>query len=135
MSYHLLSYFALFLPIVMVVYQVIPKRFRFLVMLAADYTMYFLFSGFLVFYLIGASMVTYGMGLWLERVERKAEGTPKEITKQKRKVLALGVCLFLAVLLVVKYFNFFAGELVELWNRWGADVTFTPVRSHVKCLL
>ena len=48
MSYHLLSYFALFLPIVMVVYQVIPKRFRFLVMLAADYTMYFLFSGFLV---------------------------------------------------------------------------------------
>ena len=128
MSYHLLSYFALFLPIVMVVYQVIPKRFRFLVMLAADYTMYFLFSGFLVFYLIGASMVTYGMGLWLERVERKAEGTPKEITKQKRKVLALGVCLFLAVLLVVKYFNFFAGELVELWNRWGADVTFTPVR-------
>lgn len=126
MSYHLITYFGLFLPIVMVVYQLVPKKFRFVAMLAANYTMYVMFSKFLVFYLIGASLVTYGLGRWLEHVDKTAQGTPKEITKKKRKVLALGACSFLAVLLVLKYFNFFAGEIVGIW---GGD--FTPIKFLV----
>lgn len=45
MAYHLLTYSLIFLPVVIALYQLCPARFRFVVLLAADYTFFCMISG------------------------------------------------------------------------------------------
>lgn len=65
MAYHLLTYSLIFLPVVIALYQLCPARFRFVVLLAADYTFFCMISGKLLVWLLLATLVTYGTGRWL----------------------------------------------------------------------
>lgn len=126
MSYNFLAYFALFLPIVVLVYQVVPQKFRFVVLLIADYTFFCIISRFLVVYLLFATVLTYYIGLWIEKISLKSGFTAKELTGKKRKALALGIVINILVILILKYTNFFAGAI---FNIFGKD--FTPIRFLV----
>ncbi len=53
MEYHLLTYSLLFLPIVIVLYQIVPQKYRCAVLLAADYLFFWMVSKrLIVFFLI-----------------------------------------------------------------------------------
>ena len=52
MAYHLLTYSLIFLPVVIALYQLCPARFRFVVLLAADYTFFCMISGKLLVWLL-----------------------------------------------------------------------------------
>lgn len=114
MSYHLIAYFAIFLPAVILIYQLTPQKFRWMTLLAADYLFFWMISGKLVLYLLFATVMTHYIGLWLENTGLTAEGTAKQITKKKRYVLAFGILVNLAILIVLKYFNFFGQNLSAL---------------------
>lgn len=131
MSYHLVKYFALFLPIVIIIYQLVPKKFRFVVMLAADYTFFFLCSKWLVLYLIGSTLITHFVGLWLEKAELAGTVTGKMLTLKKRKILAVGILSNLGILIVLKYFNFFGINIADFINFVGGDVKFSTVKFLV----
>lgn len=121
MSYHLIAYFAIFLPAVVLAYQLTPQKFRWMTLLTADYLFFWMISGKLVLYLLFATVMTHYIGLWLENVSLTAEGTAKQITKKKRYVLAFGILVNLAILIVLKYFNFFGQNLSALSELFSLD--------------
>ena len=115
MSYHLLAYFAIFLPLVILIYQITPQKFRWMILLAADYVFFWMISGKLILYLLFATIMTHYIGLWLETAAQ-AGGSAKQVTKRKRKVLAFGILVNLTILIILKYFNFFGENLSALSN-------------------
>ena len=62
MAYHESMYFLVFLPVVLIGYQLAPKRVRFGVLLFFSYCFYFLFSHRLILFLAGATGITYIVG-------------------------------------------------------------------------
>ncbi len=131
MSYHLVKYFALFLPAVIVLYQLVPKKFRFVVLLAADYVFFFMCSKGLLLYLIGATLMAHYIGIWLENVSLTEVGDSKTITHKKRKVLAFGILVNLAILVVLKYFNFFGQTVSDLVHLFNGKWQFSPFKFLV----
>ena len=131
MSYHLLEYFALFLPIVILVYQMFPQKYRKAVLLVANYTFFYMISGTLLIYLVGATIFTHYIGIWLENVMLTAEGDAKTITKKKRKVLAFGVLANLGLLIILKYLNFFGQTASDVVNLFTDAWKFEPIKFMV----
>ena len=127
MSYHLVKYFAAFLPLVIIVYQLVPKKFRFVVMLAADYLFFFLFSKWLLAYLLMSTVITHLVALWLERADMTALSDSGKQTSRKRRILAVGILSNLGVLVVLKYFNFLGSNVVGFINLFGADISFNAI--------
>lgn len=131
MAYHLLSYLVVFLPIVIFVYQLVPQRYRFIVLLMADYVFFWLISGKLILYLLGTTLLTHYVGLWLERVDLKGEHDRKTAVIEKRKILAFGVLISLWVLILLKYTNFFGSILSDLANCFGIPWKFRGIQFLV----
>ena len=112
MAYHLLTYSLIFLPVVIALYQLCPARFRFVVLLAADYTFFCMISGKLLVWLLLATLVTYGAGRWLAAIPvRHSDLHGKALTRKKRGVLALGIVLILGALVTLKYLRVFGVTL------------------------
>ena len=107
MSYHLMDYFAFFLPVVLLLYQMAPQKGRPVVLLIANYAFFYLISGPLVVYMLFSTIFTHYIGLWMENVSLTSEGDAKQITKKKRQVLLFGLVISIGILAVLKYFNFF----------------------------
>ncbi len=132
MAYHTAVYLALFLPLVLFAYQLAPKKIRWCVLLAAGYSFFWLISKGLVAYLLGTTLFTHYVGIWLGwmklRCRTEAEQAPKEdqaeIRKQyKRKekwILAGGILALVGVLAWLKYYNFFAENMNVLFEMSGS---------------
>lgn len=126
MAYHTLLFLVIFLPLVLIVYQLMPKNYRPMVLLAAGYVFFFSFSRLLLVYLLGATFVMYAAGIGIEKyqlefkeqkkgLDREGVKTLKKaITQKKRRVLLAGILLLVGVLAVVKYYNFFAENVTSL---------------------
>lgn len=127
MSYHLVKYFAVFLPLVIIVYQLVPKKFRFIAMLAANYLFFFMCSKWLVVYLIVSTLITHFVGLWLERADATALADVVKQTRRKRRILLVGILSNLGILIVLKYFNFLGSNIIGLANLFGLDVTYNAI--------
>lgn len=124
MGYHLFKYALGFLPLVLLIYQIVPRKFRFVVMLIADYTFFCLISKGLIVYLLAATGCTYGFSRWMEHIDGLDLGSNKLKTKKKRKILLLAIILQLGILLVLKYFNFFAGGIAGLFKASYRPIKF-----------
>ena len=123
MAYHTLVFLVVFLPLVILFYQLAGKKYRPMVLLAAGYLFFFSFSRMLCLYLLGVTAVLYVAGIAIEKCqqdfneqkkgqERNAvKELKKVVTKQKKHILLCGLLILLGVLLCVKYYNFFAGNI------------------------
>lgn len=112
--------FLLFVAVVVGAYFVVPKKIRWVVLLGASYLFYFLNSEWLILVMLAQTLITFACGLWMERVFSRGAQKAKELPKKEaraekrrtksaaRRVMALGVVINLAVLLFLKYWNFFA---------------------------
>ena len=115
MSYHNPVYLFLFLPAVLLAYQLTPRKRRWILLLFAGYFFFWTISGKLVLYLIGTTFFTHYIGLWLDLLKtsckekgEKEKAVRTQYRKKERLVLALGVCTLLGALACLKYYNFFA---------------------------
>ena len=131
MSYHLMDYYVVFLPFVLLGYQLVPQRFRPVVLLAANYVFFYLLSGELLVYLLFSTIFAHYIGIWLENVELTTESSVKQVTKKKRQVLAFGIIVSLGILGILKYFNFFAQTVVGAVGTMIPEMTFTPVKFMI----
>lgn len=91
--------FAIFLPVVVVLYFVLPHRFRNYWLLAASYYFYISWNPELIVLIAGTTLATYFCALRIARPAAKPAG--------RKAYLLLGVLLPLGVLFFFKYFNFF----------------------------
>ena len=134
MSFVTLPFF-LFVAALTLVYFLVPGKYQWLVLLLGSYVFYWTHSRWLALVLVGTSLATYGIALWLQRINdrgkaylkqhaaelsREEKKARKEKTKKAaRGVLLLGIAVDLGALLFLKYFNFFAANINSLLVRFG----------------
>ena len=120
MAYHTIVYLFLFLPLILISYQAAPKKLRRAVLIIAGYGFFWLISRKLVVYLIGTTLFTHYIGIWLTWLQQKCRleaaackaeekrEIKKKYKKKERMVLTCGIVLLLLILGYLKYYNFFA---------------------------
>ena len=129
--------FLLFVALVCIIYFLTPKKWRWGVLLGASYIFYWLNSRYLFAVILGMSVVTFLVGIVIDRKskrdsaylkERKGELSSAEkkayklkVTRSKRRVLAVGILLDLGVLLFFKYYNFFAENICSILRAANID--------------
>ena len=130
-SYCSFVFLALYLPAVMIAYQLMPKKVRPYLLLIASYALFYLMSGKLIVYLLFTTASVYGFGWVLgnlgqekdaqvklaERKEKKAIRAVWQ--KKQRKVLAVAILVQVGILLTVKYGAFFVENIHALEQLMG----------------
>lgn len=114
--------FLIFLPIVFVLYWLIPHRFRWLLLLVASYFFYIYWNWKLVFLILFTTIVSYASGILLEKYNERR--------KIKIAILTVAAVLCLGVLLFFKYFNFFydmVWDIIKLFNGAEPDGYFSLI--------
>lgn len=102
--------FLVFLAIVLVLYFLLPHKFRWALLLAASYYFYMSWNAALIFLIVGTTALSYVAALLIERTQRKG-------VKKFWLVLTLVVCL--GVLFFFKYFEFALRSVIDLLNCFG----------------
>lgn len=132
MAYHTVLYLFIFLPAVLLAYQVTPKRFRGYTLLLAGYGFFWMISHRLLIYLLGTTVFTHYIGVFLgqikqEKKEALDECADKEEKKKiqgrykrkERRILIFGILTLLAVLGYIKYCHFFLENVNGLLGSFG----------------
>ena len=120
MSFTTFSYMA-FLPVVLLLYYLLPKPVKNPLLLAASYFFYACWNPVYSLLMLLSTAITYFCAVL---TERKAAG--------KRKLwLALSLCLNLGILFVFKYFNFFSDTIASVIHSLGG----TPASARLELLL
>lgn len=153
MAYYTLAFGVVFLPVAIILYQIFPKKFRWCALLLMSLAYYFTYSsvGVRIFlYPITTAAVCFIIGHFLEKLDKKkasltdlvrteddnGKARPKdEIRKEKseirdsylkksRAVLAIGILLLIAMLLYLKYTNFFIENINHIFEAAGSEKHF-----------
>ena len=109
-SFGFLGFFAA----IVVLYYVIPHRFRWVLLLAGSLYFYSIFQVSYVLLLLGLTLVVYVLGLLLGRPGGEGQAGLPARQAGKKALLVVGVVVSLAPLVIFKYFDFFMGSLESL---------------------
>ncbi|WP_051233757.1 MBOAT family O-acyltransferase [Butyrivibrio sp. NC3005] len=132
MAYNTNTFFALFLPFAMLIYQVTKKKYRWVALLLSSIVFFMLISNMLIGFAFLTTLFTYAGALFIEdtltakKLKKSAENIDESSTsktqdlkkrltkeeKQLRKRIAkrymiLAIVLVVSILVVLKYSNFF----------------------------
>ena len=107
--------FMIFLPIAVLLYYIVPQKFQKIYLLAVSYYFYACFDLRAVPFLVVATLVSFYAAKIIES---------KEDEKQRKRAMLLALAVNIGMLLVFKYFNFFAENIIALANVFGANVEF-----------
>ena len=107
-------YFAVFLPAVILLYQICPQKLRKFVLLIANYTFFFIWSKFFLIYQVITMFITYLSAKVIDHTTNK---------KIKKISLIIAILINLGVLVVLKYTNFFGENIFAIFHQ-----PFTPAR-------
>ena len=107
--------FAIFFPVVTVLFFLLPHRFRWLLLLMASCFFYMFFKPVYIFILIFTIIIDYFAGIWIAREPDK---------KKKKYLLLLSIIANVGVLAIFKYYNFIASNLnaVLPWAHQGEGI-------------
>ena len=104
--------FLLFYPIVLLFYFILPKKTKWMWLLAASYFFYMIWNPPLIFLILFTTAVSYISAILMEKSESKAV---------RRFWLTAMLVTSLGVLFFFKYFNFLADSAISLWNLFGGQ--------------
>ncbi|MBR0412156.1 MAG: MBOAT family protein [Eubacterium sp.] len=122
-SYTSFAFFILFFGITYILYVLCPTKAKWVILLIGSYVFYFFSAKGHVITLIAATLVVWGAGLWidkldttfkekrkgLERAEKKA--LKAKYSKYKSLVMWAGVIITFGMLIACKYTNFFVDTI------------------------
>jgi len=94
--------FVIFLPIVVMLYYLIPHKYRWMMLLAASYYFYMSWKVEYVFLIVISTLIDYYSGIRMEKLPDK---------KARLPFLILSLSANLGLLFFFKYFNFFSENL------------------------
>ena len=99
--------FAIFLPIVFILYWKLQHKYRWVLLLVASYYFYMSWNPKYVILILLTTFVSFLAGRLLEF----------ETNQRKRKAILLGtLCICLGILFTFKYFNFFSESVTDFLN-------------------
>jgi len=106
--------YLVFLPAVVLLYYLVPFRFRWMILLAASYFFYLLWRAEFVLVLMGATLVSYYAAVRMGKIPDK---------KQRLKYLLITLAVNLGMLVFFKYLGFFT----DLVNQFAGIAGKRPV--------
>ena len=133
MAYHTSVYLFLFLPIALLLYQLTPKKGRWITLLLTGYIFFWIVSGKLVAYLIGTTLFTHYIAVWLAWTKEQgkleivnlskeeARQQKKNIKKKEKAILIFGIVVLLLILAYLKYYNFFVQNMNSVLAHLGRE--------------
>ena len=113
--------FLCFFPIVLLVAFIIPKKVRYLWLLAASYYFYMGWNPVYILLLLSSTVITYISGLLLERAKH-SDQPEAVIVRKKKRIVALSFILNLGVLFWFKYLMFAERILGALFRVLGMQL-------------
>ena len=116
MAFNSLAYLC-FLPIVVLLYQILPGKIKPYLLLAASYFFYACSSWKLLFLIFSTTLASYLFAIWIHHAER---------LWIRRLLLVSCLVLLFGSLFIFKYLNFFAESVVNLIHLFGGKATFSP---------
>lgn len=97
--------FLIFLPVVLIVYFIIPDKIKYLWLLVASYYFYMCWNIKYVFLIFLSTVITYASGLLLEKINCANDSEIRKV-KEKKLVVAGSLLINLGILFYFKYANF-----------------------------
>ena len=97
--------FLIFLPIVLVIYYIIPMKYKHIWLLISSYYFYMCWNAKYVLLIFVSTVITYLSGILIDKVE-KTWPDVNDIGKYKKLILALSFVSNLGILFYFKYINF-----------------------------
>ncbi|MCR4627986.1 MAG: MBOAT family protein [Clostridium sp.] len=132
-------YLAIFLPVVLLIYGIMPKNGKKYVLLAAGYVFFWLISGGLILYLLFSTLSMHYFGLWLERVQERGiaavsgendrenrKAIRAEYAVKQKRIVLFAVCLHIGALLLLKYAGFFVQNLDRMLTVFHSSLQIVP---------
>ena len=112
-------YFIIFLPMVVVLYQLCPQKFRKYILLLANYAFFYTWSKFFLVYQVITMVITYVSSKIIDHTLNK---------KTKKFILFLAIVINLGVLVILKYTNFLGENIFAIFHQRFTTVHFiTPI--------
>lgn len=87
MSYKMLIYFAVFISIAFLLYQIFPKKYKYLVLLFFSYLFYIFSNGYLAIFLILSTISIYLIGRLINKENTNFKTKKESLDKEQRKEL------------------------------------------------
>ena len=125
MSFISIKYIA-FLIISVLLYYIVPKKYKWIILLASSYIFYYLSSKGLLIFLLISTLSIYSAGLMIDRenlkvkllganLEKDEKKILKNNSKKHKKMIVFAMILInFGILLVLKYSGFFCNNLNHL---------------------
>lgn len=110
--------FALFLPIVFIIYWTVSARFRWVLLLLSSYYFYMSWNPKYVVLIAGTTLVSYFAAILIEKCSTK---------RQKRGILILSAITCLGVLFVFKYLNFALDVIYTVMSSFAIPLSEVTV--------
>ena len=133
MLFNSLSFF-IFFPIVVLVYFLIPKKVRYIWLLAASYYFYMCWNPVYALLIASSTLITWISGLLIGRVRKKhglTAGEPLKKSSAAGWIVALSFVINLGILFTFKYYDFTITNLNALLGAFGV----MELTSSLKLLL
>lgn len=115
--------FLVFFPIVLIVYYIIPQRFRTYWLLVCSYYFYMSWNPEYAVLIAISTIITWVSGLLIEMSET-AKSDEKGILFRKKVVVGFSFVMNLSILFFFKYFNFTVDFIEAITNRFGITMHF-----------
>ena len=106
-------HFLIFLPVVIILYFIVPHKFRWLVLLIASYYAYMSWNPWLVFLILATTVVSYTAGILMPKTNN---------LKVKKLLLVITIIVCLGILIFFKYFNFLLGSVISFLNLFSMNI-------------
>lgn len=112
--------FAIFLPIVFIIYWIIPKKFQWIVLLISSYYFYMSWNVKYVFLILFTTIVSYMTAILVEK-EKKA--------LQRKIYVIVALIVSLGILVFFKYFNFISTSMADILGVFS--IQYSPFLVNV----
>ncbi|MFT4661915.1 MAG: alginate O-acetyltransferase complex protein AlgI [Patiriisocius sp.] len=103
--------FFVFFPLVVLMYYIIPQKFRWALLLAASYYFYMAWKAEYIILIVISTLIDYAAGIQMSKHSEKSKRKPW---------LILSICTNLGILMTFKYANFFIDNINDLLSQLGS---------------
>lgn len=110
--------FLIFLFVVVLLYWLIPHKFRWVLLLLASYFFYMSWNVKLILLILTTTITAYGFGILIEKTQSG---------KLKRFFLVVTLLICLGILIFFKYINFIIGSVTALLTAFGLNFSTTTL--------
>lgn len=105
--------FLIFLPVVLIGFMLLPHKIRWAWLLISSYYFYMSWNAWLIFLILGTTVVSYASAIAIDRVKNK---------KIKTLFLVLTLIVCLGTLIFFKYFNFLIQSAIDFLNLFSMNI-------------